>query len=114
MNHLGVPDAVFESLFILAMREARGLLKRSATAELLEEDLGLVAQLSDFPVRELHSLGFKTDPLLLDICRAAATRLLSDYRYNARLRVDQSVRLMGKIWQVRFVWLNISQVSRMN
>lgn len=101
MNHLGVPDAVFESLFILAMREARGL---------LEEDLDLVAQLSDFPVRELHSFGFKTDPLLLDICRAAATRLLSDYRYNARLRIDQSVKLMGKDWGTVSFMLTVSQV----
>lgn len=110
MNHLAVPDAVFESLFILAMREARGLLKRSTTAELLEEDLDLVAQLSDFPVRELHSFGFKTDPLLLDICRAAATRLLSDYRYNARLRIDQSVKLMGKDWGTVSFMLTVSQV----
>lgn len=97
MNHLGVPDAVFESLFILGMREARGLLKRSSTAELLQEDLGLVAQLCDFPVRELHAFGFMNDPMLLDVCRVAATRMLSDYRYKARLRIEQSVKLMGEI-----------------
>lgn len=97
MNHLGVPDAVFESLFILAMRQARGLLKRATAAKLLSEDLDVVAQLCDFPVRELYAMGFEKEPLLLDVCRVAATRLLSDYRCKARLRVDQSVKLMGKV-----------------
>lgn len=98
MNHLGVPDAVFESLAILAMREARGLLKRSVTADLVEGDLQLVAQLCNFPIRELYSFGFKGDKLLLDICRATATRLLADYKYHARLQIDQSVKLMGRFW----------------
>lgn len=95
MNHLGVADTVFETLFILAMRDARALWKRASTAELRDHDLELVSQLSSFPVKQLKSLGFERDPLFLDVCRATAVRLLSDYRYKARLRVEESAKLMG-------------------
>lgn len=95
MSACGVPDALFEQLFVEATQAIEGLPERAVLRDLTKDDLVLFQQYTEFPMVQVIDAGFARNPMIQDLARLVEARALQDLKWRARVKLDMGVYLIG-------------------